>query len=163
MRTLRVIEGGPNAKPRRNKLPLHGARRLDAMADRGFRERFRIARIALGYSEADMAADFGVSVKTVRKWEQKGFVRNFAHVIGFLDQQKFPLGWMFGENPLVVADLGRSNILILPACTPKGRERRERAIAHALVDAYKLLPPNKRAALIAYAHQLLQEEPTGAA
>lgn len=58
-----------------------------------FAERFRAARVAQGYTQADMACKFGVSFSTVKFWEQGRTQPNPAvrlQVEAFLKAQLLP-------------------------------------------------------------------------
>jgi transcriptional regulator with XRE-family HTH domain len=157
--------------------PLHGARRWDdairfMWKDRTKRhgfigERLRILRIVLGYSEAGMAEEIGISVQTYRKWETGGAVRKFDALIDFLVERKISLNWIIeGDASGVHAELSSGNIIILPVDTPYARERRENRLADDVRDVFKELPKNKKIAVINFLRLVRTpspEPPRGAA
>src|SRR5579872_1204528 len=98
-----------------------GARRWDLgcgrLKDRNrrkfFGERLRILRIVLGYTDARMADEIGISLRTYRKWEAGGTVRKWLPLQAFLDHHEVSYNWsLSGDGSNLRPDLGSSNVLI---------------------------------------------------
>jgi transcriptional regulator with XRE-family HTH domain len=85
----------------------------------GLGHRLRVARIALGISEAEAATSAKRSVRTWRKYEETGRVRGGYPIVAFAGKYDVSLDWLVaGDGAMLRSHLGKNaqgKIAILPA------------------------------------------------
>lgn len=82
---------------------------------KGFGHRLRIARIALGLSEAQAAEIFGATVRAYRGWEagNSGRPKRYEAYCDFC-RPGISLDWLFGARGEMTKQVPGSKIAILP-------------------------------------------------
>jgi transcriptional regulator with XRE-family HTH domain len=95
---------------------------------RAIGHRLRVARLALGLTQQDVARAVCVTLRTYRKYEAGQRPRSIRALVAFSQKYDTSLDWLFlGEGAGIGAHLARrsnSAIAILPVSQPRWRKHR---------------------------------------
>jgi hypothetical protein len=97
----------------------------DRMNWRAFGRHLKVARIVVGISEQEAACDFGVTIRTYRKYDAGREPRGSQSTSRFARKHGISQDWLlFGEGALIRPHLpkgARGKVAILPALSPRWR------------------------------------------